>query len=201
MNSSDSSGEHLQRILNRVTVAWLHRDPEEPSGPLSSFPLKSLGRCETEGLSLWCLTLLSHCPASWLPRYTPALQLFCVILHRLVGLKSEPVSLDAIAAGKAIGQRASMLTKVETQRLGSISRDCHRTARMATDEPTRQGTKVPSYRSLGLYQMHVHSSAYKLRTQSLRGASPPHTWYIHKSPGAVFLCGVVYSRSPPPDQP
>jgi hypothetical protein len=53
--------------------------------------------------------------------YTLALQLLCAVLHRLVGLKPEPVSLDAIAAGKAIGQRASMLTKVETQRLGSIS--------------------------------------------------------------------------------
>lgn len=139
--------------------------------------------------------------------YTPALQLFCAVLHRLVGLKPEPVSLDALAARTAIGQRASMLTKVETQRLGSISRDCHRSigsARMATDEPTRQGTEALSCWSLGLYQMCVHSSAYRLRTQSLGVGVPatPHTCIYtslqEQSPSVRYSTVVPLSS---PDQP
>lgn len=199
MNSSDCSGEHSQRILNRVTGFTKTRDSEEASGPLSSFPLKSLGRCGTEGLSLGASPYPNPVLCSTCQEYTPALQLFCAVLHRLVGLKPEPVSLDAIAAGKAIGQRASMLTKVETQRLVPISRDCHRSigsVRMATNEPTRQGTEALSCWSLGLHQMHVHSSAHKLRTQNLEGASPPHTGYIHKAPRAIFLCEVFFWGSP-----
>lgn len=188
-------------------MVWLHQGSEEPSGPLFSFPF--LGR-------LWAGVdqKVFPCGASPYPNpvlcpscqgYTPALQLFCVVLHRLGGLMPEPLSLDALAARTAIGQRASMLTKVETQRLGSISWDCHRSissARTATDEPTRQGTEALSCWSLGLYQMHVHSSAYKLRKQSLGGVSPPHTCIYtslqEQSPSVRYSTMVPLSS---PDQP
>ena len=53
------------------------------------------------------------------------------------------MSPDAIAVGAAIGQRASVFAKAETQRLGSIFRDGHRSVISATKvayEPTRLGS-------------------------------------------------------------